>query len=135
MVLITSPMLKLAYEQSQSRFRSVFADPDGNGFSLPFKRAGKEYVVTVREHNRGLHVTLPCDLVDAQSGMAHADGTKAFFVLARGGPQLEMTVEQNNYLLVLNDDGTPEGINVLNILARVMNLLVTLDDRSIRILD
>ncbi len=135
MVLITSPMLKLAYEQTQSRFRSVFADEDGKGFSLPFKRYGKEHVVTVREHNRGLHATLPFDLVDARPGLAHADGTKAFLVLAAGGPQLEMTVEQSNYLLVLNDDGAPEGIDPVNVLARIMNLLVLLDDRSVRILD
>ncbi len=126
MVLITSPMLKLAYEQSQSRFRGVFADPDGKGFSLPFDRCGLEFVVTVREHvseqKHGLHVTLPCNLVDAQPDLAHADGTTERFI--SGPDRLNMTVEQNNYIIVL--DGSPDSINPVNALARIMNLLATL---------
>ena len=123
MVLITSPMLKLAYEQSQSRFRGVFADEDGKGFSLPFDRCNKEFMVTVREHERGLYATLPCKLVDKNPGMAHADGTKGLFIFDRGMPSLEMTVKQDTYFLVL---GPPNSIDTVNLLARVMNVLATL---------
>ena len=129
MVLITSPMLKLAYEQTQSRFRSVFADPDGKGFSLPFDRCNKEFMVTVREHERGLYATLPCKLVDKNPGMAHADGTKASFILGGGAPSLEMTVKQDTYFLVL---GPPNSIDTVNLLARVMNVLATFHNASFK---
>jgi hypothetical protein len=125
-------MLKLAYEQSQSRFRSVFADPDGKGFSLPFDRCGKEFVVTVREHKSGLYATLPCKLVDHKPGIAHADGTKGRFIFDGGAPRLQMTVKKNIYFLVL---GPPDSIDTVNLLARLMNLLATLHNGSFKLVE
>ena len=135
MVLITSPMLKLAYEQSQSRFRSVFADEDGKGFSLPFTNEWGQYIVQVRQLNgtHSLHAKIPhAFLKDAPGFWGNEWGTRANFVYGAGQTAICARLYVYNTYYKAKFDNTEHGVAML---ARLLNAFDALGSNIIDLLD
>ncbi len=114
MVLITKRYLKLAYEQSQSRFRGVFADPNGNGFTLAFHGC----LVHVRQFENKLKVNVNRTLLDGDKALQYLGGGRFFryIVVERPLISYSLKLRNTNYSIYFEKQNTDELARFLNVL-------------------
>ncbi len=112
MVLITKRYLKLAYDQSQSRFRGVFADPNGEGFTVAFHGC----LVHVRQFQNKMKVNVHRSLLDDDKALHHVSEGRFFRYIVPHCGSYHLKLRNTNYSIYFEKQKIDDLARFLNVL-------------------
>lgn len=125
---LVNTKLKLAFEQCQACFSSVFSDPDGKGFSVPFRSR----VVKVRLIGKKMHFRVPCKLMDGDKGTVHMGGEVNFRHVVSRHPLVyyDLVKKKSCYALSMDLDQTDVLIRFLRVVENCYTRKLVISDEG-----